>query len=274
MKLISICPSSTEFLAYLGLTDSIVAVDDFSDWPEGIKTLPRLGPDLSIDMDRLEAYKPDLVLASLSVPGMEKNVRALEERRIPHIVVPDPENLAGISGIIRFVAGKTGVSQKGDLLAEAYDNTLSQYKEISRSIASKKSIYWEWWPKPVFTPGRKNWLTELSEVAGGRNVFAEKDVKSVQTDWETVRNYNPDIIALVWTGVRQERINLKTVERRPGWGGMKALRNNQIHVLDEPLYCRPSPRLLEGLVKLSAILHPDAYPLYTGEDPLLYSCRG
>ena len=57
MKLVSICPSNTELLAYLGLIDQLVAVDDFSDWPRSIHALPKLGPDLSIDMDKLESYR-------------------------------------------------------------------------------------------------------------------------------------------------------------------------------------------------------------------------
>lgn len=86
MRLISICPSNTELVAYLGLVDQLVGVDDFSDLPIAVKNLPQLGPDLSINMDALEALRPDLVLASLSVPGMEKNIQALKERNIPHIV--------------------------------------------------------------------------------------------------------------------------------------------------------------------------------------------
>lgn len=72
MRVASLCPSNTEILAYLGLTDQLVAVDDYSDWPAAVNTLPKLGPDLSIDMNAVEKAKPDLVLASLSVPGMEK----------------------------------------------------------------------------------------------------------------------------------------------------------------------------------------------------------
>lgn len=48
MRIISICPSNTEIVALLGLTDSLIAVDDFSDWPQTVNTLPKLGPDLSI----------------------------------------------------------------------------------------------------------------------------------------------------------------------------------------------------------------------------------
>ena len=69
MKLISICPSNTELVGYLNLTSSLIGVDDYSDWPEDIGSLPRLGSDLRIDMDKVEELQPDLVLASLSVPG-------------------------------------------------------------------------------------------------------------------------------------------------------------------------------------------------------------
>jgi len=54
MKLISICPSNTELIGYLGLTTSLIAVDNYSDWPEEVSSLPRLGSDLNIDMDKVE----------------------------------------------------------------------------------------------------------------------------------------------------------------------------------------------------------------------------
>lgn len=72
MKVISICPSNTEIIDYLGKIDLLIGVDNFSDCPVSVHDLPKLGPDLSIDMDKVEALKPDLVLASLSVPGMRK----------------------------------------------------------------------------------------------------------------------------------------------------------------------------------------------------------
>ena len=84
MRVISLCPSNTEIMEFLGLTELLVGVDDFSDWPESIKSLPQLGPDLSINLDLVEQLKPDLVLASLSVPGMEKNIEGLKARKIPY----------------------------------------------------------------------------------------------------------------------------------------------------------------------------------------------
>lgn len=87
LKIVSLCPSNTELLAYLGRLDDVAAVDDSSDWPPEVKQLPNVGPDLHIDMDRVEALKPDLVVASLSVPGMERNVEELKRRGLPHLVL-------------------------------------------------------------------------------------------------------------------------------------------------------------------------------------------
>lgn len=95
MKVISLCPSNTEVLGYLGLAGQLIGVDDYSDWPEQVHHLPRLGPDLSINMDMVEELNPDLVIASLSVPGMEKNVEELKKRKIPHIIL-NPQSLTDI----------------------------------------------------------------------------------------------------------------------------------------------------------------------------------
>lgn len=59
---------------------------------------------------------------------------------------------------------------------------------------------------------------------------------------------------MVWVGIKEDKMRPELVKKRPGWNEMKAIRNNNIHVLEESLFCRPSPRLLEGLRKLSKII--------------------
>ncbi|RNA69313.1 cobalamin-binding protein [Alteribacter keqinensis] len=269
MKYISLCPSNTELLHYLDLIPNVAGVDDFSDWPDTIKELPRLGPDLNINMDKLESLKPDLVFASLSVPGMEKNIEELNMRNIPYVIVPNPRTLKEVADAIRFVGRESGRTEKAEELAEKFNEILHQYESISREINYTYSIYWEWWPKPVFTPGHHNWLTEISRLAGGENVFSDKETESVQTEWTDVLKRDPDVVAVVWVGVQQSKVNKNVILKRPGWNDMNAIKYKRLFVLDEPLFCRPSPRLLLGLSKLASILHPEKYPLYTGEDLLL-----
>lgn len=270
MRIASICPSNTELLAYLGLTDQIVGVDNYSDWPHQINSLPRLGPDLDIDMEALQALEPDIVIASLSVPGMEKNVEQLQNRNIPHIVL-NPNSLEEIGTNLLTLGEVTGHEQKAKAVHQRYFEMINEYKTLSERIKIPKRIYWEWWAKPVFTPGGVNWLTEVSRLAGGVNVFEDVDQASVQTDWETVKERNPDMIALVWVGVQKERVNTSVVLKRPGWNEMKAIQKNEMYVLDEPLFCRPSPRLLTGMVKLGALLHPEVFPAYEESKDVLLS---
>ncbi|KGP89999.1 ABC transporter substrate-binding protein [Pontibacillus chungwhensis BH030062] len=267
MRLVSICPSNTELLAYLGLTDQLVGVDQYSDWPEEVKDLPQLGPDLSIDMDLVERLTPDLVLASLSVPGMERNIEELERRNLPYIIL-NPNSLEEIAEDLIKVGAHTQTEQKAEEVVHAYRSIIAQYQQLTDNIKDKPSLYWEWWPKPIFSPGGPNWLTKISELAGGQNVFSQENEASVQRSWEDVRELNPDVVCMAWVGVKEEKMKPEAIRKRPGWKEVQAVKDNRIFVLQESLYCRPSPRLLWGLQKLAHLLHPEVYPSPDKEDPL------
>ncbi|WP_456277825.1 cobalamin-binding protein [Bacillus sp. AK128] len=267
MRLISICPSNTELLVYLGLEKSLVGIDNYSDWPLHIQDLPKLGPDLSINMDRLEELKPDLVLASLSVPGMEKNVEELERRKIPHIVL-NPQSLEDIANDLLLVGKMTDTFEIATNIVNRYKQFINEYRELSTKIKIKPSVYWEWWPKPVFSPGGINWLTEISLLAGSTNIFAHRNVASYQSEWEEIVALNPDHICMAWVGVDQQKMKPELVKKRFQAELIHAVEHNHIYVLEEPLYCRPSPRLLLGLKKLAPLLHPSIYPKDDGVDPL------
>ncbi|KHE72095.1 cobalamin-binding protein [Halobacillus sp. BBL2006] len=253
MRIVSICPSNTEIVAYLGQTDMLVGVDNYSDYPDQVKQLPKLGPDLSIDMEKVANLKPDLVLASLSVPGMEKNIEGLKEKGLPYIVL-NSNHLYEIASDIRKVGKEIGIEKEGNLKADEFLREIEEFRKEAESLDKKPSVYWEWWPKPIFTPGRTNWLTEISELAGARNVFDTDPGANIQTDWEEVKKRNPDHICMVWVGVKEEKMNPELLKKRPGWMELDAVKNNRIHVLEESLFCRPSPRLLEGLKKLIKVL--------------------
>lgn len=81
MRLVSLTCSNTEIVHSLGYAAQLVGVDDHSDYPaDVVAKLPRVGPDLSVDPEKVAALEPDLVLASLTVPGHEKVAASLEAR--------------------------------------------------------------------------------------------------------------------------------------------------------------------------------------------------
>lgn len=268
MRIVSICPSNTELLAYLGLLDQLVGVDNYSDWPEEVNHLPRLGPDLSINMDKVEELQPDLVVASLSVPGMEKNIKALQERGLPYIVL-NPNSLEEIGKDLLTLGQHTQTEKRAEAVVSRYQTLIHQYKTIAKTLTNWPSLYWEWWPKPVFTPGGQNWLTEISRLAGTENVYGKEDIASVKTSWGDICQQDPDHICMIWVGVKPEKIKPEFVLKREKANSLSAVKNNRIHVLEEPYFCRPSPRLLIGLQRIAALIHPEHFPAFDGVDPLI-----
>lgn len=265
MRIVSLCPSNTELLEFMGLSSSLVGVDQYSDWPPVVAELPKLGSDMDIDMDAVERLRPDLVVASLTVPGMEKNITGLRERGLPYVVLA-PDRLADIGHNMLVVGEAADALGKAKAAKAKYEGMLERYETLSSRVLERPRLYWEWWPKPVFTPGGGNWLTEISELAGAVNCFADDPRASVKTDPDQVRSRDPDWILLAWVGVRQRLIRTDTVKQRPGWAEMQAVRLGRIQVMEESLYCRPSPRLIAGLQKLASFLHPDLYPAYHREE--------
>ena len=104
MRVVSHTCSNTEIVCALGCSDMLVGVDDHSDFPpEVVRGLPKVGPDLGVDAKRVEQLKPDLVLTSLTVPGHEKIVDALEAAGLPLLVV-EPQSLEDVYSDIERIA--------------------------------------------------------------------------------------------------------------------------------------------------------------------------
>lgn len=255
MRIVSLCPSNTEILYALGLGEKVVGLDDHSDWPPQWQHLPRVGPDLQIDMEKLEALKPDLVVASLSVPGMEKNIAQLEERNLPYIVL-NPRRIGDIAADIERVGRHVGCQAHAVQIADHFRRRVEKIQQVTANVRHRPKVYWEWWPQPIYTPGRENWLTDVSELAGAHNVFADFATDNVKATPQMVRERDPDHICVVWCGIEQKRIKPEMITGRAEWQNMSAIVNQRVHLLEEGLYCRPSPRILQGLEQLIPLLHP------------------
>ncbi len=259
-RIASLCPSNTELIDALGLIPNLVGVDNYSDYPQKqLSRLPRLGPDLHINMEKLLSLQPDLTLASLSVPGMERVVEQLKNTGLKYIVL-SPHRLDEIFDDMRTVAKHCqdfapidDIEQK----IKGYEKQVSTIRQATKSCAYKPKLYFEWWANPIFSPARRNWLTEISELAGAENLFADIDDDKYKGDWTEVLRRNPDYFFAVWTGIPQSKVPVQKIKQRPGWLGRQAFAADRLFILSEGLYCRPSVRLIDGLLQLVSLIHPD-----------------
>ena len=262
MRLISLACSNTEILAALDCAHLLVGVDDHSDHPpEALAALPRVGPDLEIDMDRVEALSPDLVLASLTVPGHETVVEGLETRGIPHLTL-EPTSIEDVYRNITEVAehlaagGVTGVRDRARTLVREMRTALDPAPEAGDDSRpdDAPSILIQWWPKPVIAPGRRSWVDPLIRRAGGRNPLSHEDRPSRPLTDDEVAELAPDAIVVAWCGVHPSKYRPDVVYRNEAFRDVPAIRNRQVVCIPEAYLGRPGPRLVEGLNALRQVV--------------------
>ncbi len=251
MRVVSLNCSNTEIVCALGCAGLLVGVDNHSDFPEDVvRRLPRVGPDLEIDIASVQALEPDLVLASLTVPGHERIVEGLERARLRYHA-PEPTSLEDVYRDIDDIAALLNVSERGRAVIA---DMRARIGMPPAPTAAGPRILVQWWPKPVITPGKRSWLNGLMQAAGGVNPLAERDVKSAPLADDEVAALDPDAIVISWCGVRPEKYRPEVVYRNPAWQETRALIEKHVFCVPESALGRPSPRLVEGYTALRTIV--------------------
>jgi len=266
MRVVSLACSNTEIVAALGCAHLLVGVDNHSDHPaEVVAGLPRVGPDLEIDVAAVAALSPDLVLCSLTVPGHETVVEGIEAAGLPHLVLA-PEGLADVPPDIRRIAralapADPDVIARGEALARSLE---AAFSPGDGSVPDSDPVFGrprpgvlvQWWPKPVIAPGNRSWVHDLITLAGGRNVLEDEACLSRPLEDAEVAARNPDIIVVSWCGVHPDKYRPEVVRRNPAFQEVAAIRNDRVLSIPEAFLGRPGPRLLEGLAALRSAIAP------------------
>ena len=252
MRVVSLNCSNTEIVHALGMAHALVGVDDDSDWPPDVVTpLPKVGRDLDVRIPDVRALEPDLVLASITVPGHEQVVAGLAHAGLRHHA-PETQSLADVYQDIRDIAALLGVPDRAERLVAAMRDVIEAPPEVPPERAP--SILVEWWPKPVIAPGRRSWVDDLLRHAGARNPLGERDVKSEPLEDSKVAELDPAAIVISWCGVQPAKYRPEVVTDNPAFATVTAVRNGAVHTIPEAYLGRPGPRLVAGSRALRAIV--------------------
>ncbi len=225
-------------------------MDSHSDFPpDVVEPLPKVGPDLEIEIGKVAALEPDLVLATLTVPGHETVVEGLEAAGLPFIA-PAPESVRDVYANIREIGVLLDAGDRAEELILEMQAELGNGNGRSPGPAEdpgRPTVLVQWWPKPTIAPGRDSWTTDVIRAAGGRNVLEEEPVKSRALSDDEVRELDPDAIVISWCGVDPEKYRPDVVYGKEAWQGLAALRRGRVHCVPEAFLGRPGPRLVEGV---------------------------
>ena len=253
MRLVSTTCSNTEIVCALGCGGFLVGVDNDSDYPQEIvASLPRVGRDLDLDIEAVAALSPDLVLASMTVPGHEKVVAGLQSAGLD-CISPSPLSLEDVYRDILDIAGRLGVEERGETLIQDMRGTIVRAAESAFSSQGRRILI-QWWPKPVMAPGARSWCQGLIEAVGGDNASGCHDRACVELSDEDVADLNPDAVVISWCGVEAVKYRPKVIYENPAWSQLRCIVEHRVFCIPECYLGRPGPRLVGGALQLARVL--------------------
>ena len=250
-RIVCLTEETVETLYLLGEQDRIVGVSGYCVRPPQVRReKPRVSAFITADVPKILALEPDLVLA---FSDLQANIAAELGRAGVAIHLFNQRDIAGIMAMIRTVGALVGAADRADALARSFEERLESLA-ASVSGRARPRVYFEEWDEPLISG--IGWVSELIEIAGGADVFAENRAKQAAKDRivppQAVIDARPDIILASWCGkkVRPERI-----AGRLGWDAIPAVRDGRIHEIKSPLILQPGPAALtEGLDAIARYL--------------------
>lgn len=287
-RVLSLLSSTTEIIYALGCGDRLVGRSHECDYPEEVSelpicTIPKFNVDgtsrevddevkslvqsaLSIyyiNEKLLKELKPDIIftqsqceVCAVSVSDVEnalKNITGLSSR----VISVEPNSVEDIFNDILTIAEILNVRKKGKELVELIKAKIDSTEKIVYQKSSPSVAAIEW-IDPLMAAG--NWVPQLIRVAGGKNLFGEAGKHSPWMKYNDLVEQDPEIIIVMPCGydIKKSLIEIKTLERKKGWGSLKAVRNRNVYITDgNQFFNRPGPRIIESLEILLEIIHSD-----------------
>ncbi len=290
MRVVSLLPSATEIVHFVGAGDALVGVTHECDYPPGVENLPKLtatsidhalesaeidaaigklltdtGSIYSLDTELLEELEPDLVLTqglcdvcAVSLSVVEQAAASLPHP--PRVLSMNPTSLDEVFDATIEVGDVVGRGAEARAKVAALGRRLARLQEAVAGLPRPRVGCIEWLDPP-FSAG--HWVPEMVRTAGGEELFAGPGRPSRRLSWEEVFEAAPEVLVLMPCGFDAARTlkEAQALPELPGWGELPAVKSGRVWAVDANSYfSRPAPRLAEGVEILARILHPQAFP--------------
>ena len=251
-RIVCLTEETTETLYLLEEDWRIVGISGFTVRPERArKEKPIVSAFTKARIPEIVDLKPDLVLGFSDIQADIASQLIAEGIEV-HIF--NHRTVSGILRMIRTLGAMVGCSDKSQALAETLKTRLQQIRSEC-AHECRPRVYFEEWNDPLITG--IGWVSELIEIAGGTDVFAELSSETlakhrIVADPNEVVRRAPDIIIGSWCG---KPFRPREVQSRPGWNAMRALRNQDIYEIDSSTILQPGPAALtDGVRSIRQIL--------------------
>ena len=248
-RIVSLLPSLTETVCALGACERLVGVDRYSNWPDRVKALPRMGGGLDPNIELIVAQKPDLVLLAGSTRGVER----LQALGIT-VLRLEPRTHADVQRVLRTVAQALGLpAAEGERVWREIDAGVQAAAQSLSPKARQQRVYFEVSPTP-YGASESSFIGETLQRMGVGNILPAALGPFPQINPEFVVRARPDVIM----AGDSSRTSLL---QRPGWAQLSAVREDRLCVFppeQADIAVRAGPRMAEGARLMAQCLNRSA----------------
>jgi iron complex transport system substrate-binding protein len=241
---------TTEIAFAVGAGERVVGVPGTARRPEAARQRARVGGFTTFRVEKILALEPDLVLAFSDLQA--DVVRELIAAGAT-VLCTNPRSLDDVQRTILLVGGALGCEPAARAVVADLRDEITQVREYSSVWPDRPRVYFEEWMDPLIAG--IGWVSDLIEVAGGRDVFAELRDRRLARERvvsaEEVARRDPQIVLASWCGKPVDPVAILT---RPGWEAVSAVRAGQVHELPGEDVLSPGPSLVHGLRRIHEII--------------------
>ncbi|WP_246795732.1 cobalamin-binding protein [Burkholderia perseverans] len=242
-RVISVAPHATELLYAAGGGGAMVGAVAYSDYPDAARTLPRVGDNRSLDLERIAALKPDLIVVWRH-GNAERQTAQLQALGIP-VYVSEPRRLDDVAVSLDRLGQLLGTREVADTAADAYRQRIAALRE-RYAARPPVDVFLQIWDRPLTTLNGSEIVSDVLRLCGGHNVFAALKPVAPTVNDEAVLAANPEAIVATAQGATASDAALPSLARWQRWPRLTAVARGNLFAIDGDLLTRPTPRLALG----------------------------
>jgi iron complex transport system substrate-binding protein len=240
-RVISLAPHATELLFAAGGGSHVVGAVAYSDFPEAAKAIPQIGSSREVDLERIMALKPDLIVVWRR-GNSEQQIEMMRKLSVP-MFHSEPRKLEDIPASLR----KLGQLMGTEAAARPAASQLEQQLAGLRGLYAKRPVvrsFYQVWDKPLYTLNGEHIVSDALRLCGGENIFARLPVTAPVVGVEGVLHENPE--AIFATAEK----DYGGVSMWKAYPALTAVRNGNLFTIDGNLLNRAGPRMIAGAAML------------------------
>jgi len=230
-RILALSPNACEMLFAIGAGADVVGVGAYCDHPEEAGKLPRVADARRIFVESALRLHPTLIVTA---DRQIKGLKVLEKQGV-RIDVTHPHHVFDIFVDMQRLGRLTGHEKQANDVTEKLEQ---RFNAVQTKYERPVPVFFEVWSNPLMTQGRNSFITEVIEMAGGHNVFADAPLETMRINIEAVVRTKPEVVVIPSTSG-------DIGARRRFWH--KWLKNVRVIAVNPDLVSRPGPRLVDGV---------------------------